>query len=106
MSSTAAVQAPARKPRAWSLRRREMFWFYVFISPWIIGFLVFQAGPILAAAYFSFTDLTDLNLSHLPQWVGLSEYQRIFTSLAFLQFHDSIKATVLYVAISVPAKVI
>ena len=106
MSSTAAVQVPARKPRAWSLRRREIFWFYVFISPWIVGFLVFQAGPILAAAYFSFTDLTDLNLSHLPQWVGLSEYQRIFTSLAFLQFHDSIKATVLYVAISVPAKVI
>jgi ABC-type sugar transport system permease subunit len=106
MSSSAAVQAPARRRRAWSLRRREAFWFYVFISPWIIGFLAFQAGPILAAAYFSFTDLTDLNLQHLPQWVGLTEYQRLFTSLAFLQFRDSIKATAIFVVISVPARVI
>lgn len=106
MSSAVAARSPERKRRTWSLQRREAFWFYVFISPWIIGFIVFQAGPILAALYFSFTDLTDLNLSQLPHWIGLDEYRRIFTSLAFLQFHDAIKATALYVAISVPARVI
>lgn len=105
MSSTAA-QPPARTKRGWSLQRREAFWFYVFISPWIIGFLVFQAGPILAAAYFSFTDLTDLDVSQLPNWIGFDEYHRLFSSLAFLQFRDSVRATAIYVGISVPARVI
>jgi len=106
MSSTAARQPAPRTGRRWSLERREAFWFYVFVSPWIIGFIVFQAGPILASIYFSFTDLTDLNLNQLPHWIGLTEYQRIFTSLAFQQFQDSIRATAIYVTISVPARVI
>jgi len=106
MSSTAAARPPVRTRRGWNLRRREAFWFYVFISPWIIGFIVFQAGPILASMYFSFTDLTDLNLNQLPHWIGLDEYRRLFTSLAFQQFQDSIRATAIYVTISVPARVI
>jgi len=106
MSSTAAARPPTQTRRGWNLRRREAFWFYVFISPWITGFIVFQAGPILASAYFSFTDLTDLNLSQLPHWIGLNEYQRLFGSLAFQQFQDSIRATAIYVTISVPARII
>jgi multiple sugar transport system permease protein len=88
------------------LRRREGLWFWIFISPWILGFLIFQAGPILTAAYFSISDLTDLDTSQLPQVVGFGAYQKLFTSLGFLQFQDSIRATVIYVTLSVPAKLI
>jgi multiple sugar transport system permease protein len=107
MGSVATTPPPVKARRGSGyLRRREIFWFYVFISPWIIGFLVFQAGPILAAAYFSFTDLTDLNLSNPPQWVGLVHYQQLFTSMAFLEFRDSLRATGIFVGISVPLRVI
>jgi multiple sugar transport system permease protein len=45
-----------------------------FISPWIIGFLVFTAWPILYSAYLSLTDydvLTD------PTFVGMDNYERM-----------------------------
>ena len=106
MSSIAAVPPPARSHRRGALRRREALWFWIFISPWILGFLIFQLGPILTAAFFSLSDLTDLDTSRLPHLVGFTEYQKLFTSLGFLQFRDSIRATVIFVALSVPARLI
>lgn len=106
MSSLASAPPASQKRRHGWLWRREVFWFYVFISPWIIGFLLFQAGPILAAGIFSFTDLTDLDLSNPPHWVGFLEYNKLFTSLAFLPFQHSIRATSIYVLVSVPVRII
>jgi multiple sugar transport system permease protein len=95
MSSAAATPPVKARRGGGYLRRREIVWFYIFISPWIIGFLV-----------FSFTDLTDLNLNNPPQWVGLIHYQQLFTSLAFQQFRDGIRATAIFVGVSVPLRVI
>jgi multiple sugar transport system permease protein len=106
MSSTALPPSQGRLRHGSGLRRREIFWFYVFISPWIIGFLIFQAGPIIAAAYFSFTDLTDLNLNNPPHWVGFIHYKQLFTSLAFQRFRDGIRASAIYVFVGVPARLI
>jgi len=39
---------------------------YLFISPWIIGFLVFTAGPMLASLYFSLTDYNVLQPPTVP----------------------------------------
>ena len=30
--------------------------FYLFISPWLIGFILFYAGPIIASFFISFTE--------------------------------------------------
>jgi len=51
------VASAATVPRRpWLTRsRKEGIWFYIFIAPWVVGFLVFLAGPIVASAYFSFT---------------------------------------------------
>src|SRR5690606_3179625 len=45
-----------------------------FISPWIIGFLVFTAGPMVASLVLSFTNYDVINP---PKWVGLANYQRL-----------------------------
>ena len=58
-----------------SLSQREAVWAYAFISPWIIGFLVFTVGPMLASLYFSFTDY---NIIDSPVWKGLANYQKVF----------------------------
>ena len=50
-----------------SLARREALAGYAFIIPWIIGFLVFTIGPMLASLYYSFTDY---NIVDPPRWVG------------------------------------
>jgi multiple sugar transport system permease protein len=56
--------------------RRETIWFYVMVSPWLFGFLVFLAGPMLASLYLSFTDY---GLLTPPHWVGAGNYVRMFT---------------------------
>ena len=107
MSTSVATQTPEIKGRrSFNLRRREAVWFYIFVGPWILGFIIFQLGPILAAAYFSVSDLTDLNLSNPPHLVGLVHYQQLFTSAAFLQFQHGIRATAIYVLVGVPARLI
>ena len=42
------------KRRRVPLFDRPAFWGYVFISPWLLGFLIFTAGPMLTSLYLSF----------------------------------------------------
>jgi multiple sugar transport system permease protein len=58
------------------MERREEREFYLFISPWIIGFLLFGAGPIVGSMVLSFTDWS---LLAPPKWVGLANFRRIFS---------------------------
>lgn len=43
-----------------------------FVSPWLLGFMVFTAGPILVSIVFSFCDYDVL---HPARWVGLLNYK-------------------------------
>ena len=63
-----------------SLARRESLWAYAFISPWILGFLIFTVGPMLASLYFSFTDY---NIVDAPRWNGLNNYINLFHDQLF-----------------------
>ena len=78
------------------LARREAFSFYILILPWVIGFLVFLAYPMLRSLYLSFTSY---NLLSPPEWVGLRNFQRIFSDEDFWQ---SLKVTLFYALGSVP----
>jgi multiple sugar transport system permease protein len=78
------------------MRRRETLAFYLTIAPWLVGFLLFTAGPMLLSLYASFTDwdlLTD------PVWVGLENYQALAEDPLFLQ---SLKVTLTYTLLYVP----
>ncbi len=77
--------APTVKKRRFDRRaRREARAFYLFISPWIIGFILFTLGPVIAAAYFSFTDLQILNIHQgLPNFIGLQNYQELLRDRTF-----------------------
>ncbi len=78
------------------LARREALSFYLLISPWLIGFLVFLAYPMLRSLYLSFTSY---NLLSPPEWVGLRNFERILSDADFWQ---SLKVTLLYALGSVP----
>ncbi|MDO8682369.1 MAG: extracellular solute-binding protein [Armatimonadota bacterium] len=58
------------------LMRGEALAGYLFASPWIIGFLVFTIGPIVASIIFSFCDYDVL---HQARWVGLQNYREWLT---------------------------
>ena len=55
---------------------------YLFISPWIIGFLIFTLGPFVFSMYLSFTQW---ELVGSPRWVGTANYARLLTDRRFTQ---------------------
>ncbi|MCC6403755.1 MAG: extracellular solute-binding protein [Fimbriimonadaceae bacterium] len=59
------------------LGRHEALWGYLLVSPWLIGFLVFLLGPMIASLAFSFTQYNVLNE---PRWMGFENYQALATT--------------------------
>ena len=47
---------------------RSLGWPVLFLLPWLVGFVVFTAGPMLASLVLS---LTDYDIIHAPEFVGL-----------------------------------
>lgn len=76
--------------------RRETLEFYLFISPWLIGFLVFLLYPLLSSLYYSFTRY---EIGGTPLWIGMRNYVDMFSDPRYL---NSIKVTFLFALISVP----
>ncbi len=70
---------------------------YLFISPWIIGLLIFIAGPILYSLYLSFTDYDILSS---PRFSGISNYVRALSGDRL--FWPSLGRTAYYALASVP----
>src|SRR4051812_21009807 len=77
-------------------RRRRLLLGLAFASPWLIGFAVFVAWPIIASAIYSFTDF---NLFQPPHGVGLANYRLM---LADDRFWQSLGNTLYLTAIGVP----
>lgn len=77
--------------------RRELKWGLIFITPWIVGFLLFNLYPTLASFYYSFTDK---GLIRPPESVGLDNYVRLLTRDK--QFVKSISNTLYMVVVAVP----
>lgn len=59
-----------------TLARREALWGYLFISPWIIGFLFLTLAPVIATFVFTFLNLR-LNQQSPVRFVGLENYQAL-----------------------------
>ncbi len=98
--SSPATSAPKSRLTyfgATARQRREAFWFYVVISPWLIGFLVFTLGPMITSIYLSFTDW---DLFTAPQFIGFANYQKLFSNDPV--FRKALYNTFFYAAISVP----
>jgi len=55
---------------------QEALIFYLCLTPWIVGFLVFVAGPMISSIYIS---LTTWNVISPPQFVGLRNFVKLFT---------------------------
>jgi ABC-type sugar transport system permease subunit len=58
--------------------RREIFWGMIFIGPWIVGFVLLTAGPMIASLIMSLTDFNLVNPDTV-KFVGLDNYSRLTT---------------------------
>ena len=79
-NTTGALRLETTRSRFPRWRRsqsgREALWGLVFIAPWIVGFILLTAGPMVASLILS---LTDFNLVHpeVTKFVGLDNYARM-----------------------------
>lgn len=94
----AKLKKKKKKNRHWNKRKRnEALWGLFFVSPFIIGFIVFMLGPILFSFYGSFTNY---NLTSRMDFIGLQNFKRMFTQDEL--FWKSLYNTAYYVAFNVP----
>lgn len=77
-------------------RRRKLLLGLAFASPWLVGFSVFVAWPIIASAIYSFTDF---NLFQPPHGVGLANYRAMMSDDRFWM---SLGNTLYLTAVGVP----
>jgi multiple sugar transport system permease protein len=83
--------------RRFNYKTKEGLQGYLFILPWIIGFIVFTAGPLLFSFAASFTNY---NVTSQMDFVGLSNYEKLFSGDQL--FWTSLYNTLYYVLFSVP----
>lgn len=76
-------------------------WGLMFIAPWIIGFTLLQAYPLIMSLYYSFTDFSILKDG---KWVGTKNYTDLFQKDKY--FWKSFFITVKYSMMSVPMKLV
>lgn len=104
MTATAPAEAapassrPRRRRSRWF--RRETRWAYAFLSPWIIGFLAFIAGPMIWSLIMSFQRYDVLTPA---RWVGTENYERL---LADGQAHRAFWNTFIFTIVHVPLHVV
>jgi multiple sugar transport system permease protein len=80
-----------------SLKLREELSGYLFISPWVLGFVLLMLGPLLFSLYASFTNY---NITSQMDFVGFENYKQMFTVDDL--FWTSLWNTLYYVLFSVP----
>jgi len=97
---SAANKTPALQKRKSALRRRRNLYFYLFISPWIVGFIIFRGGPLLAAIWLSFVRW---EIVTPPVFVGLANWKAMPHDPLFWQ---SLKVTFLYTFSVVPLGIV
>ncbi len=78
------------------LNLREHLEGYLFISPWILGMVLFALGPILASFGLAFTRW---NLFTEPEYVGWANFQKLAHDPLF---YKSVFNTIYYTVFAVP----
>lgn len=102
-----AEAGPGTGARLWlsRFRDRETWTAYLFILPWVIGFVALTAGPMFASLYFSFTDYGVEQIAGFEETsrVGLDNYRDLLDDPKVV---TSLMNTFVYTVMSVPAKMV
>jgi multiple sugar transport system permease protein len=105
-SAASTVRAGPRggARRSWStFRERETWTAYLFILPWVFGFLALTAGPMVASLYFSLTDYGVQQIAGFEKttFIGTENYRELLNDP---KIATSLKNTFVYTLMTVPAK--
>lgn len=83
------------------ITEKQSFWGYVFVSPWLLGFLIFGLYPIVMSIYYS---LCQYDVLRIPQFIGLDNYKELLFNDDY--FWVSIYNTLFYLVFRTPFVII
>ncbi len=86
-----------RMRRAGGLRRQDIIWAYVLILPNLLGFLMFNVGPLVGSLGMVFTDWS---IVRPPSFVGLQNFAKLLSDDILA---TALRNTLYYVVLYVPA---
>ena len=73
MTSSRKAKAPSVPRRSLNRQRRqEALWGIACVAPAVLGFLLWQLGPIIASLGIAFTDW---RIAGTPEWIGLENFR-------------------------------
>lgn len=101
VQASAPTEAGLDSPR-FSIHQQQRRWGWVFLSPWIIGFLAFYLIPMAASLVFTFTDF-DLNEPANTTFIGTKNWARIFNDA---DLSTALIVTLKYAVIVLPFSII
>ena len=93
---------PPKQASRFSLRQREAAWGFLFISPWMFGFLALTVVPVVTTFVFTFLNLR-LNQQAPVRFVGLDNYADM---LGDSRAWDALFVTLRFAAIALPVGLI
>jgi multiple sugar transport system permease protein len=91
---------PVAVARRHRIRWRRHLEGYLIISPWLIGFVLFTLGPMLASLGLTFTTY---ELLSPPRWIGIDNYRRLLDDELFLA---TLYNTAYFTVLAVPAQLL
>jgi len=83
------------------LKRREALTGYLFISPWVLGFLIFGIYPIIMSIYYS---LCQYDVLRVPQFIGLQNFKELLADDPY--FWKSIWNTLYFTVLRIPLSIL
>lgn len=101
MTTTTLPASRRSRHKLSASERRNLVMGLLFISPWLVGFLLWTLVPLASSLYYSFTRY---DLLRPPVWIGLGNYQEIF--LEDPLFRQVVYNTAYYVGLAAPLGVV
>lgn len=104
MSILVNASAPRGRRRARGLRRYrrgDNLFGYIFISPWLLGFLALTLIPVIAVLFLGFTNY---GFFTAPKWIGVQNFLKMFS--VDTRYWASVRATLYFAFVSVPLKLV
>ena len=100
VAGAATTRRRFARPTLGKTDRRNLKWGLIFISPWLVGFILLSIFPVLYTFYLSLTRYSGLKA---PVFIGIQNYQRMAADPLFLKAAYN---TLFYTALAVPIGVL
>ncbi len=100
--ATRAPQGERTRTRTRTRRARQASAFYLFVAPWLLGFIALGVVPIVLGLLMSFTNYDGFNVDTM-RWVGAANYRRAVHDPGAW---DALRRTFLFLVVGVPATVV